>query len=133
MNDDPDYAKSVLPEAMADRLYELLDPIVDHNLAGAEEVNQIVDWIDSIRTESRKDGREAAEKALRTRASYFTCAEIEKNRPAGADQLQWMAAAVMVFNSTFTYPGRIEIRTENVFWSTVRAHYDGVFGVKAAS
>ena len=70
---------------------------------------------------------------LRVRASYFTCAEIEKNRPAGADQLQWMAAAVMVFGSTLTYPGSLDVRSADAFWQRVQQQFECVFGVQAAS
>lgn len=53
---DPNYPWDILREDVADRLFDLLDPIVDHKKDTTENVNKLAEWVDELVTERYRAG-----------------------------------------------------------------------------
>lgn len=68
-HDDPNYPWIILSEKVADKFFELLDPIVDHKKDTLHAVNRMADWIDDERTKQFSDGWKAAVEYMKKEAA----------------------------------------------------------------
>lgn len=130
-HDDPNYAWDILSDEMADKLYELLDPIVDHKRDTTEACNKLADFVDEVRTSNWTVGAGQASRWHDQAVKNVTDIKaIERFRPDDVPQFQWLMCVIHTLHTSVDRAGGIP--GPDAFFALVRLQHEAIYG-KAAT
>lgn len=133
MNNDPNYAWTILPDAVATEMYAKLDPIVDHKNVRTEDLNSLAEWVDDLRTSSYTQGSRDGVKHLRAAICTIASPVTMRNyKPDDIPEDEWLVCVMGVLHAlTDTDRGR-PMPWPDEFYGLVRLSHETIYG-KAAT